>query len=136
MCLKSPETRVWTLFCKNYCYENIRENSVVREYSDPVTLFTFYHVAVLWCAYLKSFKYIYTQSTIMTKQEQGPSPLIAQFGRAASSRKVCLFQTSAIYGEPSMQQFVLEPSPDLCLDTIQSLSSAGSSFSLMDWFLL
>lgn len=34
MCLKSPETRVWTFFCKNYCYKNIRENSVVREYSD------------------------------------------------------------------------------------------------------
>jgi hypothetical protein len=28
------------------------------------------------------------------------------------------------------------PSPDLCLDTILSLSSTGNSFDLMAWFLL
>ena len=32
--------------------------------------------------------------------------------------------------EPSIFLFFLKPSPDLCLDTILSLSSAGSSFNL------
>ena len=44
-------------FCKKYCYENVIDNSVVvREYSDPITLFTFYDVAGLWYPYLKSFQ--------------------------------------------------------------------------------
>lgn len=34
------------------------------------------------------------------------------------------------------KRFLLLSSPDLCLDTTSSLSTAGSSFDLMAWFLL
>ena len=65
--------------------------------------------------------------------DQGPSPLIAQFGQAASSRK-------SLGGSELLpfknDGFFWYPSPDLCLDTILSWSSTDNSFDLMAWFLL
>ena len=68
----------------------------------------------------------------------GPSPPIAQFGRAASSRKsfggaqLLLFKNDGghcVLGD-------LQCSPDLCFDTILSRSSTDNSFDLMTWFLI
>uniref|UniRef100_UPI00358F3A5E solute carrier family 45 member 4-like isoform X2 n=1 Tax=Myxine glutinosa TaxID=7769 RepID=UPI00358F3A5E len=77
---------------------------------------------------------------------QGSSPPTAQICRAASSRKspgcskLLPFKNygghCALGNLQCSRDFFLWASPDLCLDTILSLSSAGSSFDLMAWFLL
>ena len=77
--------------------------------------------------------------------DQGRSPLIAQFGRPASSMKSrggCKLLTFKIngghcYWGPSMLQKCFGSlHPDLCLDTILSLSSTNNSFDLLAWFLV
>ncbi len=68
---------------------------------------------------------------------QDPSPLIAQFGQEARSRKSpdC-FMEAKCSCEPSTQHNVFCSLPQICLNTILSLSSAGHSFDLIAYFLL
>ncbi len=76
---------------------------------------------------------------------QSPSPSIAQFGQEASSRKnpgcfklllLRVTETTCIC-DPSMKQnFFLNSSPDVWLDTNLFLSSTDSSFDLRACFLL
>ena len=73
-----------------------------------------------------------------------PSPPIAQFGLAASSRKslggskLLPFKNDGghcVLGDLQMlQNFFGYPSPELCLNTILSRSSTDNSFDLMAWF--
>jgi hypothetical protein len=73
---------------------------------------------------------------------QGLSPLIAQFGRAASSRKslsgfhLRIMEATVFLGTFNTADIFWYPSPDLHLDTILSQSSTDNSFDLMVWFLL
>ncbi len=71
---------------------------------------------------------------------QGSSPPIAQFGRTASSRKGSGrpkrlpfkdYGGPCALGNLKCSIIFLYPWPDLCLATILSLSSSGSSFDLM-----
>ncbi len=76
---------------------------------------------------------------------QSLSPSIAQFGQEASSRKnpgcfklllLRVTETTCIC-DPSMKQnFFLNTSPDVWLDTNLSLSCTGSYFDLKACFLL
>ena len=70
--------------------------------------------------------------------DRGPSPLIAQFGRVASSRKSLggpkLFPFKNDGGTFNAADIFWYTSPDLCLDTIPSRSSTDYSFDLMAWF--
>ena len=77
--------------------------------------------------------------------DQGPSPTIAQFGWAASSRKVLvvpnsfhlrIMEATVFLGTFNAAECFWYRSPDLCLDTIQSRSSTDNSFDVMAWFLL
>ena len=77
--------------------------------------------------------------------DKGPSPLIAQFGQAANSRKsldsykLLPFKNDedhAVLGTFNAAEMFWYPSPDLCLDTILFGSSTDNSFNLMAWFLL
>ena len=73
-------------------------------------------------------------------------PPIAQFGKAASSRKslggskLLPFKNDwghCVLGDLQCYRIICwYPSPDLCLDTIPSPSSKDNSFDLMAWFLL
>ena len=76
---------------------------------------------------------------------QGPSPLIAQFGRATSSRKslggskffhLGMMEVTVCLGTFNAADNLWYPSPDLCFDTILSRSSMDNYFDLMAWFLL
>ena len=44
-----------------------------------------------------------------------------------------IMEATVLFGTFSSAEIVLLPSPDLCLDTIQSLSFEGSFFDLMAW---
>ena len=77
--------------------------------------------------------------------DQGPSPPIAEIGRAASSRKSLggskhlQFKDDGghcVLGELQCCRHFWYPSPDLCFDTILSRSSKDNSFDLIAWFLL
>jgi hypothetical protein len=78
--------------------------------------------------------------------DQGPTPRIAQLGRAAiSGKSLYWFQTSSILRMMEATVFLgtfiaaehfWNPSLDLCLNTILSRSSTDNSFDLMAWFLL
>jgi hypothetical protein len=78
--------------------------------------------------------------------DQGPSPLISQFGRATRSRtslggfKLLPFKNGrghCVFVDCQCCRNVLVPlSPDLCPDKIMSQSSKDNSFDLMAWFLL
>ena len=72
--------------------------------------------------------------------DQGPSPLIAHFCQAASSReslggfKLLPFKNDGghcVLGTFNAADIFRYPSPDLCLDTILSWSSTDNSFNLM-----
>ncbi len=76
---------------------------------------------------------------------QSPSPSIAQFGQEASSKKSpgCFKRLplrvteTTCFCDPSMKQnFFLNSSPDVSLDSNLFLSSTGSSFDLRAGFLL
>ena len=47
-----------------------------------------------------------------------------------------IIKAIVLLGTFNAADIFLYPSPDLCLDTILSLSSAGCSFDVMAWFLL
>ena len=78
--------------------------------------------------------------------DQGPSSLIAQFGRAASSRKslggsklipfLRMMEATVFLGTFNAADIFWHPSPDLCLNTILYRISTDNSFDLMAWFLL
>ena len=74
--------------------------------------------------------------------DQGPSPPIAQFGRAASSRRGPYFihlrrMGAAVFlGFFNAAHIFCYPSPDHYLDPILSWSSTDNSFDHMAWFLL
>ncbi len=76
---------------------------------------------------------------------QSPSPSITQFGQEASSKKSpgCFKRLplrvteTTCFCDPSMKQnFFLNSSPDVSLDSNLFLSSTGSSFDLRAGFLL
>ena len=47
-----------------------------------------------------------------------------------------MMEATMFLGTFNAADIVWYPSPDLCLDTILSLSSTDNSFNLMVWFLL
>ena len=63
--------------------------------------------------------------------DQGPSPPIAHFGRAASSRKNLGGSKLLPFKNDGVLCVLRDPSPDLCLDIILSRSSTDNSFDLM-----
>jgi hypothetical protein len=77
--------------------------------------------------------------------DQGPSPPIAQFRRAGSSRK-SLGGSKRLPCQNDGGHRVLGPSmlhkcfgalpPDLCLDTVLSRCATKNSFNLISWVLL
>ena len=77
--------------------------------------------------------------------DQGPSPLITQFGWLPALGRVLvvpdffrlrMMEATVFLGTFNAAEIFWYPSPDLCLDTILSRSSRDNSFDLMAWFLL
>ena len=66
----------------------------------------------------------------------GPSPLISQFGQAASSRKSLGGSKLLPFKNDGGHCVLGELSSDFCLNTILSWSSMDNSFDLMAGFLL
>ena len=77
---------------------------------------------------------------LVTSLTKALLPQIAQFCLAASSKKSLggskLLPFKNDGGHCILGEFFWYPSPDLCLDTILSLSSMDNSLDLMAWFLL
>ncbi len=77
--------------------------------------------------------------------KQSPSPSIAQFGQEASSRKspgcfkhlpLRVTETTCFCYPTLKQNFFLNSSPDVWLDTNLFLNSTDCSFDPRAWFLL